>query len=463
MSKVFEALFLITLLVTTQGNLRREQTDSGSMLTVIVTLKDQVSQDALASLASELPAGTRQELVIRTLQSKAGQSQAKLKAWLASSRIAGQVSQVTSFWIFNGLAVTATPEVVAELELRADVASVVPEATLQAPVLPSGLQSMDNPPEENISLINAPALWNMGYRGQHIVVAIMDTGVDFQHPDLSSQWRGGANSWYDPYGEHPTSPTDLNGHGTWTMGVMVGKDYGGTAIGVAPEAKWIAVKIFNDHNQATTTGIHLGFQWILDPDGNPSTADAPQVVNNSWDYGAPGCNLTFLADLYALRVAGILPIFAAGNFGPAASSNASPANNPGAFAVGAVNNQDQILSLSSRGPNKCRAPSGIFPSLVAPGENIRTTDLFQFYTAQSGTSLAAPHVAGGLAILLSAFPGLPLFIQEQALLHGAVDLGDYGADNMYGYGRLDLLASYQWLMENYYPHLPKIYLPLINS
>jgi len=463
MSRVIAALFLITLLVSNQSYLHREQPDSGAMLTVIVTLKDQVSQVALASLASELPPASRHEVVVWALRLKAEQTQEDVKTWLASSQIAGQVSQVTSFWIFNGLAVTATPEVVAALKLRADVASVVPDATIQAPVLPPGLLSASSPPEDNISLINAPALWDLGLRGQNVVVANMDTGVDIQHPDLSAQWRGGSNSWFDPYGEHPTIPTDLNGHGTWTMGVMVGRDHGGTAIGVAPDAKWIAVKIFNDHDQATTVGIHLGYQWLLDPDGNPATADAPQVVNNSWDYGVPGCNLTFQTDLNALRDAGILPVFASGNFGPAASSDASPANNPGAFAVGAVNNQDQILSSSSRGPTTCGGYAEVFPLLVAPGVDIRTTDLFQFYATVSGTSMAAPHVAGGLALLLNMFPGLPLSFQEQALLQGGVDLGDSGSDNTYGYGRLDVKESYVWLMDHYYPLLQKIYLPEIEK
>ena len=119
-----------------------------------------------------------------------------------------------------------------------------------------------------------------------MVVATLDTGVDLTHPDLAGAWRGGANSWYDPNGEHPTTPVDVNGHGTWTMGVMVGGDAGGSSIGIAPDAQWIAAKIFNDRGIATTVGIHLAFQWLLDPDGNPATADAPNVVNDSWS--APG-------------------------------------------------------------------------------------------------------------------------------------------------------------------------------
>ena len=210
----------------------------------------------------------------------------------------------------------------------------------------------------------------MGYTGQGIVVASMDSGVDLTHPELSSRWRGGTNSWYDPFGQHPTTPFDTSGHGTWTMGVMVGGDSGGTSIGVAPGAQWIAVKIFNDQDASTATAIHLGYQWLLDPDNNPATADAPQVVNNSWAYGAPGCNLEFEPDFQSLRAAGILPVFAAGNGGPYTSSSYSPANNPSAFAVGSINNNDLIYSLSSRGPSNCGGTTDVFPDLVAPGVNI---------------------------------------------------------------------------------------------
>ena len=270
----------------------------------------------------------------------------------------------------------------------------------------------------------------------------MDTGVDVTHPDLAGSWRGGTNSWYDPNGQHAT-PVDVNGHGTWTMGAMVGGDAGGTAIGVAPAASWIAVKIFDDQGVATSSGIHQGFQWLLDPDGNPATADAPNVVNDSWTMSTGGCALDFQTDLQNLRAAGILPIFAAGNDGPNAGTSASPANNPEAFAVGSVDGTDIIANSSSRGPSACDATT--FPELVAPGVDIHTTDLYSSYVDESGTSMAAPAAAGALALLLDAFPGLSADRQATALENGALDLGTIGADDTYGFGRLDVLASYHWL------------------
>lgn len=407
----------------------------GDMVTVIVTLRDQAD-------LSQIPGSTRAARltgVIRALQAQADASQRAFRALLEVRQTQGLVSQVTPFWVFDGLAVTATQGVIQELAARDDVHKITPDGISIVPA------QIGANPEPNLSVISAPALWELGLYGQGIVVANMDSGVDVSHPDLGSRWRGGTNSWFDPYGQHPTTPTDLSGHGTWTMGVMVGGGAGGTSIGVAPQAQWVAVKIFNDQGGSTASAIHQGYQWLLDPDGNPNTVDAPQVVNNSWTYSSPGCNLEFQLDLQSLRAAGILPIFAAGNFGPNGSTSLSPSNYPEAFAVGAVDNADQIYAYSSRGPSACGEAQTIYPELVAPGVNVRTTDLYGTYTQATGTSLSAPQAAGALALLLSAYPNLTALQQQAALISGAVDLGTAGPDNTFGYGRLNVLTSYQWL------------------
>jgi hypothetical protein len=229
------------------------------------------------------------------------------------------------------------------------------------------------------------------------------------------------------------------------MGVIVGGAAGGSAIGMAPGARWIAAKIFNDRGVASASGIHKAFQWVLDPDGNPATADAATVVNNSWSANAPGCDLTYQLDLRNLRAAGILPVFAAGNAGPGYSSSTSPGNNPDAFAVGATDVFDQIASFSSRGPSICGEPQAVFPELVAPGVSVRSADLFRDWVTGSGTSLAAAHVAGALALLTSAYPGASADRQSSALERGAIDLGAAAADNDYGFGRLDVPRALDWL------------------
>lgn len=411
-------------------------------LTVIVVL---VAQEDLSQTTDSSPVP---EDILHRLQTQAQDSQRAIRAFLTARMAQGVVSQIIPFWVFNGLSITASAEVIDELAARSDVRAIESDALPIVPHFKGFTAPFPFPPETNLSVIHAPELWAMGYTGQGIVVANMDSGVDVAHPDLVTRWRGGTNSWYDPYNQHPTTPTDLSGHGTWTMGVMVGGDAGGTSIGVAPGAQWIAVKIFNDAGNATATAIHQGFQWLLDPDGDPNTPDAPQVVNNSWSYGGPGCNLAFQPDLQVLRAVGIVPVFSAGNYGPSGSTSVSPANYPEAFAVGNTNNSDQLYFESSRGPSACGEASTIYPELVAPGVAIYTTDLFGFYTQATGTSLAAPHVSGALALLLSAFPALSPVEQEDALINSALDLGITGPDNDYGNGRLDIFAAYQSLIQS---------------
>ena len=411
-------------------------TPDTAMITAIVTLKAQADLSAITTTDPVV----RQQQIIHTLQTQAASTQAPFAGEVAGSGAGNAIDRIVPFWIFNGFSITATPATILALADRPDVLSVNADAVSIVPAAAAAT------PEPNLTIVNTPALWALGRFGQGVVVASMDTGADLSNPDLAASWRGGNNSWFDPYGEHPTTPADLNGHGTNIMGVIVGGQAGGTAVGVAPQATWIAVKIFNDHGTSSATAIHQGFQWLLDPDHNPNTADSPQVVNNSWTFATPGCDLSFEPDLQALRAAGILPVFAAGNSGPTLATSISPANNPSALAVGATDNNDAILAGSSRGPTACGQSSKSYPDLTAPGWNIRTSGLSGGYMVNSGTSLAAPHVAGALALLLGIFPGLSAADQQAALTHSAVDRGVPGADNDYGAGRLDILGAYQWLL-----------------
>ena len=160
---------------------------------------------------------------------------------------------------------------------------------------------------------------------------------------------------------------DINGHGTQVTGVIVA----GNGIGMAPGARFIAARAFDDSGASTASAIHASFQWLLDPDGDPATNDAPNVVNISWG-ARQGCNLEFQPDLQALRAAHIVPVAAAGNDGSIAAADNSPANLPEAFAVGATIDATTIAPFSSVGPSSC---GGQFPALVAPGEGIRSTGI----------------------------------------------------------------------------------------
>jgi subtilisin family serine protease len=414
-------------------------------IAVIVRMKEPGSS-AVAQADPWERRSVRRERLIRTLRESARFSQEYLKRDLEARQQAGDVGKIRDLWIFNGFSLAATPELIRELAARDDVAAVVPDRviTQEASVAaPAAVTSW------NLDLVGAPALWGQGFRGQGVVIGSLDTGVDISHPALRRKWRGGTNSWFDPY--LPTTiPYDSDGHGTGTMGIMVGGATTGNPVGVAPGSLWIAAKIFDDTRQATISAIHAAFQWMLDPDGNPATDDAPDVVNNSWDLGNSGqYDGEFAPDIAELKAAAIAVVFAAGNGGipaqPAGNTSMSPGNNPGAFPVGATDMNDQVAVFSSRGPSAFDGTSQ-FPVLTAPGVAIRTTGLNGTYTtfANNGTSFAAPHVAGAIALLLSGRPvqmigNIPAL--ENALTASAVDLGTVGPDNTYGYGRLDAVQA----------------------
>jgi len=406
-------------------------------ITVIATLADKVAP----GLYVQADRSRRDTRLVEALKQKAATTQVTHRVFLHNNG----ARQFVELWVINGFAVTARASVIRQLASRPGIELIRLDSTLKAPVTTSGTAA---PPEWNLNAVRAPELWSQGFTGSGIVVANMDTGVDPNHPDLSATWRGGDNSWYDPHGEHAT-PYDPAGHGTQTMGIIVGGTAGGTAIGMAPDARWIAVKLFNDAGQAGYSDIHLAFQWLLDPDGDLATLDAPDVVNASWGLtGLAGqCITEFSTDIEVLKAAGIAVAIAAGNDGPSPLTSLSPANNPPGFAAGAVDPELAIASFSSRGPSACDGT--IYPELVAPGVNINTADLslggLPLYAVVSGTSYAAPHAAGALALLAGAFPQAGVAQLEAALTASAGDLGVAGEDNSYGYGLADVQAAYQLL------------------
>lgn len=357
--------------------------------------------------------------------------------------------QIKRLWLINGLAVTVPARVVEELRRIPGVESISLDAILQAPVPQVGSAVT---PEWNLSMLGAPSLWGQGITGQGVVVATLDTGVDINHPDIGPKWRGGANSWFDPSGEY-TSPYDTNGHGTQTMGLIVGGDSGGSAIGVAPGAQWISARIFDNSGSASYSNIHLAFQWLLDPDGDPTVNDAPDVVSHAWGLSdAVGvCEPEFQADIEVLRAAGIAVAVSAGNAGPASATSLSPANYALTLAVGAVDAFSNVANFSSRGPSACDGT--IFPSVVAPGVNVRTADLTfgglipDAYINVSGTSFAVPQIAGGMALLKSAVSRATSSEIESVMMSSSVDIDTIGADNNTGYGLVDLNAAHAQLQQ----------------
>jgi len=429
-----------------------------------------ISEGAPAGTAPPIGRSDRSRL-IRTSRATAEKSQGRVKSALEQQ----QVGPLTVLWLINALAFEAEPAVIRRVAAQPEVVSVVLDRTViaqdgaatvlhgttavpagRAPASATGAAPMSPasgvaPAEWNIDMIGAPRLWAIGLTGAGVVVASMDSGVDVLHQDLRGRYRGGSNSWFDPNGEH-ASPYDRTGHGTQTTGLMVGGAAGGSAIGAAPGAMFIAVKMFDDSGAASFSRIHAGYQWLLDPDGDPDTDDAADVVNNSWGLlnGVNQCLTEFADDIRALRAAGIAVVFSAGNDGPSFSTSGSPANDTGSFATGAVDIGSNIGAFSSRGPSAC--DGSVYPEATAPGVDVLTSDLTfgglfpDSYAVSSGTSFAAPHVSGGMALLEGAFPQATVAQIEAALRVSARDGGPEGPDNAYGAGIVDLVGAFDVLV-----------------
>jgi subtilase family serine protease/subtilisin family serine protease len=406
-------------------------------LPVIVELTTR-ADPAVAGRAPGLQRRARTHAVVNALRDTAQRTQASIKAHLAREQADGVVRKVRPFWVFNGFSITATQRAIRRLAARDDVREVRLDATIPPPVpRPAAAAPASADSAWNIEMIRAPEAWALGYAGAGIVVGSFDTGVDGSHPELAPRYRGNdAISWFDPYGEH-SSPYDNNGHGTHTVGSMVGGDQSGYNIGVAPDARWIAAKAWDDADDATESAFHQIFEWFLAPGGDP--ANAPDVVNSSWGLDPALCFLDFRADVQALRAAGIVPIFAAGNSGPGAASILAPGSYPESFAVGSTDFYDDISFFSSEGPSPCDGATK--PNISAPGEFILSTFPGGDYIFLDGTSMATPQVSGAAAVLLSIDPTLTVDEVQAALAVGAVDLGPPGQDNAFGYGRLDVMES----------------------
>jgi bacillopeptidase F len=416
-----------------------ENTGTNERIPVIVSYRSDFDAFALRRSLQFANSDTRRYAVARRLQELGARSNP-----VADIAVSLGAQNVRHLKLVDSVAMEATRATIDALLAEPTVTQIRTDRISEAPLPMAGIGA---PLEWNIAVVDVEPLWQLGYFGGSVVVAVMDTGVDGQHPELAASWRGGTNSWFDPYGEH-AAPYDRSGHGTQVLGIITGGDASGSAIGIAPEARWIAAKIYDDAGFATESNIHLAFEWLLDPDGDPLTDDAPDVVNNSWSINTEGtCNSVFQADIEALKAADIAVTFSAGNSGPAASSDLSPANNPGALGSGAVDSNGQVATFSSRGPSSC--DGDLFPKLVAPGDSVVTTDLSfggnAYYVEVSGTSYAAPHVAGVMALLRDALPPVSVVELESALFVTAMDADVAGPDNQSGYGLVNAAAALEAL------------------
>jgi subtilisin family serine protease len=426
-------------------------------------------QQADLSAAYRMDWSTRGQYVLDTLRSVANQTQADLKAALGGMGVTYE-----SRYIVNALVVTGNLSLVNSLAARPDVGFIGPNTAIPAPEPVSIVPSVDTPEtiEWNIHQIAADQVWSdLGVTGQGIVLSNMDTGVQWDHPALINQYRGWNGTtadhnynWWDPYNQNPSEPTDAEGHGTHTMGTMLGSDVytqpitATNAIGVAPGAQWLACDGF-DNNTGYGYDAELleCAEFLLAPWNlsgiNPDPAMRPDIINNSW--GGGQAQWWYNQAIYAWRAAGIMGVFSIGNSGPSCGTAGSPGDNANMFGVGATDINDTIVSFSGRGP---AAITGLTkPNVTAPGVNIRSS-VPGGYAINQGTSMAAPHVAGTVALIWSAVPDLRGDVQltswiiEQTTL-GITTTQGCGGDlptdipnNTYGWGRINAFDAVSMAM-----------------
>lgn len=380
----------------------------------IIVLDEQADLEAARALADR---DSRLATVYQVLVETAERTQAPLRAELESLGLSYR-----PFYLINMIRVDGHRGMMRHFEGRTEVAQVILNPNVRTyprrAELPYGgdFEPVDDV-QSNLAAIRADSAWSLGIKGEGIVVAGQDTGYDWRHPALKTQYRGWVAgradhdyNWHDAWDATPV-PFDDGTHGTHTMGIVLGDDGAGNRTGVAPDAQWMGCR--NMRRGLGNPGSYVEcMEFFLAPyplggdplrDGDVSLA--PHVVNNSWacpdlEGCLPG---TLRRAVEALRAAGIMMVTSAGNEGPACGTlTTPPANYDAAFSVGATNDDQIVESFSSRGP----ASGLVKPDVAAPGSYVRSCVAGGGYGYAGGTSMAGPHVAGLVALLWSADPDL---------------------------------------------------------
>lgn len=463
-----------------------ENTKDGKEAEVIVKMKARADLSLAFKMKDK---ESRVRYVYETLLKEANESQAELRRWLEKRGI-----EYRWFYTTNALYLKGDRDLVYQIARRGDVEGVYGNPWIKN-ILPipedellTSAKYLDEllAIEWNVNKVKAPQVWAMGHRGEGVVVGAQDTGYRWTHTAVKNQYRGWNGTtadhdynWHDSIhsgggscGADSPVPCDDNGHGTHTIGTVLGSDYNPGSgqncsstttnqVGVAPCAKWIGCRNMNQGTGSPATYIEC-FDFFLAPypvGGNPNQGDpskAPDLTTNSW--GCPsseGCSWNTLQDsVNAHYAAGIMFVAAAGNDGSACGSvNDPPALYQNTFTIGSTTSSDAMSSFSSRGP--ADYTNLMKPNVVTPGSNVRSAynSSDTAYTTMSGTSMATPCSAGVVALLWSCFPSMKNDISttQDVLQTTATRLtsivescgGDYvnGPNNTWGYGLLNAEAA----------------------
>ncbi|HON18816.1 MAG TPA: S8 family serine peptidase [Salinivirgaceae bacterium] len=389
------------------------------------------------------------------------------------------VVRVQAFWCANIIAIWADENTIRRLAMHPDVDYVYLDHTNYRllPVEQGVYADIQGFATHGLRAIGARQLWALGYSGRGRKVLGVDTGVNTFHPTFAGRFLGDylpLDQSYFPYNNPVSVDISSSSHGTHTIGTVLGTiASNGDTIGVAPKAYFmVSDPIVSQISEVRRLSEILEcFQWALDPDGNPETVnDIPDVITNSWGLensgNAADCDLPETLVFNALDAAGVALVFSAGNSGPGSQTIGQPAHiarsTTNIFSVGALNtsvSEWSIADFSSRGPTNCPVEAGsslhIKPEVVAPGVNVFSAQGLNEYGVLSGTSMAAPHIAGSVLLLKEAFPNVASTEILEALYSTSTDLGDIGEDNTFGNGLINLWNAYQWLSQNHTPLVPQ--------
>ncbi|WP_031569412.1 S8 family serine peptidase [Rheinheimera texasensis] len=371
----------------------------------------------------------------------------QIQSRFPQARVTGQFSQLE-----NALTVTLKApdkqQLAQQIAQLPGVKAVYPEQLVRAFL------------SQSVPKIEVPRVWEMQrdglpIKGKNIRVAVLDTGVDYTHESLGGCFGAGCKvaGGYD-FVAKDDDPMDVHGHGTHVASIIAGQS--ATITGVAPEASIIAYKVLADNGFGSTFDIIAALEKAVDPDGDPQTRDGAQIINMSLGNDSRDANDPLVVAVNNAAKAGALVVVAAGNSGPNLESLGSPGIAAEALTVANTSKTDAVSFDSSRGPGVAGA---LFkPEMAAPGSSIYAAIPGNKYEYKSGTSMAAPHVAGAAALLLQAEPQLTAFQLKQRLVQNTDPLKESFWDH--GTGRLNVLKAVRGqvaLDQN------ALYLGLLNS
>ncbi len=457
---------------------KQKNSVSENFIRINIVFYNQLNAEEIKAQMDELhlPAKERPLVVMNELKKIAEASRQEMEPIFRKAKT--DWANKEEFWLVNMIVVDASPSLISELSRSPLIDYIdLDQANLVKPIKPVQ-EKLEREKsvggiEPGLQVINAPALWAMGYTGRGKIAFTLDTGIWPTHPAFRDHFIGYRKSMKQGWlGFDSQLPTDKgNAHGTHVTGTMLGLDPATSdTIGAAFNA-YFMVSDPVATSLATAKPISAfvaAFQWAFNPDGDTNTTDdIPDVINNSWGFDIAKDTLlcvSFVSQMFnALESAGIPAIFSAGNEGPADTTISIPHHiNTGlvnSFAVGSINPHDTtypISTFSSRGPSVCPATGSlaIKPEVSAPGQQIRSAVANNGYDVYSGTSMASPHVSGAVLLLREAFPTLTGEEILLALYYSAHDLGAPGEDNTYGRGLIDVLAAYNYLAQTHTPAPP---------